>query len=214
MQKYLIKHKCREILTEHTRNALKMLPAEKIETALDLGCGTGVCSLTGLEMTDAKLISADIDREALDFFYQIVTQKELGSRVSLIDKSIFEINLEKNTFDLIIAEGIFHLTGFEKSVKYFTGFLKKDGYMLIHDEIKDMEIKMKIFRENGLELISLRNIGINEWKKYINCLKSEIDFLEKSKINNVDTTLEKSEINWFQKDPSSFQSVYYVLKKS
>ena len=113
-------------------------------------------------------------------------------------------------FDLIIAEGILNVIGFEKGLELIIKLLKNDGYAMIHDELRDDEEKRIVFERNDLK--ELATFELDEtiwWNDYYACLEESI----KSMDDSISYQNEIHEINEYKNSPEKFRSFFYVLEK-
>ncbi len=101
------------------------------------------------------------------------------------------------------------MIGFEKGLPILIKNIKNDGYLIIHDELKNDSEKRIIFKKNNLK--TLGSFSLNEdvwWNEYYDCLEKRI-----RKINN-NRLFEKeiNEINAYKNNSQNFKSIYYVLQ--
>lgn len=213
-----IKDDCRANLNKYTRKAFDSIPKIENPNILDLGCGTGVPTIEIANWTNGNMVAIDSDKNSIDWFKEKIKILNLENKISIIHDSFFNLDYPKNYFDIIIAEGLFNIIGFEKGISSFSIFLKPKGYFLIHDEIKNREKKLKIFEKYHYKLVY--SFILDEkiwWDQYVSCLEKRIKSFEKdiendAKSNTLFQQL-KSEIKMYKQDPMSFRSIYYVLKK-
>lgn len=95
-------------------------------------------------------------------------------------------------FDIIIAEGFFNVVGFNEAFIFLSGFLKNDGYLLIHDEYPNRDEKISFFSREGYELVD--SIYLDEniwWENYCQCLNEALrvyeDDIKEHEMNNINT---------------------------
>ncbi|MGC9367435.1 MAG: methyltransferase domain-containing protein [bacterium] len=212
MNKNLITDRYREKLVKYTLKALNKIPKIDHPIILDIGCGTGVPSIALLgEIDDAFVVAVDQDEESLSWFRQKIDKLGFTERLKLIQASFFQTEKYRQKFDLILAEGILHIVGFQSGFLILKEMLENNGYMIIHDEKKDIQKKKNIFKLNNFKIIDCFELDRNIWwNDYFKCLKMLIGDLDEKK-------LFKEEMNYireFEKNPEQFESVYFVLKKS
>lgn len=218
MNIYEIRDECRANLNKYTREAFEAIPTIKHPHILDLGCGTGVPTLEMAGLTDGKIVAVDANQESLDVFRKKIDILNLNNRISIIQNSVFNVALPEIHYDIILAEGILHIIGFEKGLRTFTRLLKSNGHFMIHDEASNKKRKLKVIAKYGYELVKFFILDEKIWwNEYYGFMEKKIMDLEKtytdtSKSETLFKPL-KHEIAIFRKDPKSCRSIYYVLKK-
>lgn len=206
-----IKSQCRKGLLPYLEHALSFIPNDGHYRVLDIGCGTGVPTLFLAENIKCSITAIDTDMPALDFFRDTVKEKNLHKKISIRNVSLFDFDDEKNSFDIILAEGFLNVVGFENGFKRAMEFLKPGGYFIIHDEFKDHEGKIGfISRQNCTLFDSLYLDETIWWNHYYSSLNTQI----KSIVNPELLSCFKgdiSEIEYFETNPDVFRSIYYVI---
>jgi cyclopropane fatty-acyl-phospholipid synthase-like methyltransferase len=218
MNRYEIKDRCREGLLQYSRRAIESLTLPDKPEILDLGCGTGVVALEIAEMTNGNVTAVDNDIDALEWFESKVNEMNLNERISIIRGSVFNVKIPDNGFDIIIAEGLLNVIGFETGVRSFSTWLKKGGYFIIHDELKRRENKLRIINKYKYRLINSFVLDERVWWKHYCSILEDILNSERVAIKNEKNfeqtfSVELSELALFRKKPAQFRSIYYVLKK-
>jgi ubiquinone/menaquinone biosynthesis C-methylase UbiE len=213
-----IRDDCRANLNKYTREAFLAIPAIEHPRILDLGCGTGVPTIEMAGLTDGKIVAVDVNQESLDVFRNKIDILNLKDRISIVQNSVINTHLFENHYDIILAEGILHIIGFEKGLRIFTRLLKSNGYFMIHDEYRYEKRKLKVIAKYGYELVKFFILDEKIWwDEYFGFMEKKIMDLERT---YADTSGSeelfrplKNEIAIFRKDPKSCRSIYYVLKK-
>jgi SAM-dependent methyltransferase len=193
--------------------ALESLPEYGLPDILDMGCGSGVPTLALARYFEGQVCAVDRDIEALECLRSKIAGTDIEEKVEIRNNSILEIDFGERRFNIIIAEGLLHIIGFEKGLKLAIKLLKQGGYLIIHDEVPGKKEKLKIFGESGLELVNSFEISREAWwEEYFKCMEKEIAGYDGAdKITLFDQDLR--EIEMVRKDPSQLGSVYYVLQK-
>ena len=218
MNIFEIKDNCRANFNKYTRKAFESIPKIENPNILDLGCGTGVPTLEIANLTNGNILAIDSDKECLDWLKQKIKILNYDERISVIHGSVFTVNIPENNYDIILAEGLFNIIGFEKGLLNFSKFLKANGYFMIHDEFQNREKKLHIIEEYQFKLVESFILDENIWwNEYYSCLEKKIMDFEKEIANDINSNKvfkrEKSEIDMYKKNPLKFRSIYYVLKK-
>lgn len=225
---------------KYTRKAFRMLPRIENAHILDIGCGPGGPTMELARLSDGPVIGLDIHQPFLDKLQQKIEKAGISDRIQAMKGSMFEMNFEEESFDIIWSEGSIYIIGFEKGLKEWRRLLKPRGFLVAHemtwlepdppreieDYWKEVYPGIKTIQED-LELISrcgYRVIGhfpLPEdawWEEYYTPLEERIQKLrEKYKDNpKALATLneEQREINLYRKYSRWYGSVFYVMQKS
>ena len=126
----------RERLIKYTRRAYQMLPKIENPHILDIGCGSGVPTIELAKLSDGEIIGIDINQSLLNKLKRRIEEEGLSNRVKTVKCSLFEIDFPDESFDIIWAEGVIRIIGFEKSLKEWKRLLNHKGFLVIHDEIE------------------------------------------------------------------------------
>lgn len=210
----IIKDECRSLMVKHLIKALSYLPRLKETTMLDMGCGTGVPAMVVAEAFSGRLYALDQDETALDVLRQKILKQKTKAEIITVSASVFETTFQAESFDLILAEGLLNVTGFEKGFGNADHLLKKGGFFVIHDEYKDHEFKLGYFSKHHFTL--LHHFTLDEmvwWEDYCKCLDEKIKALSTSDNEDMLAGL-RAELDMYFKHPELFRSVYYILQKN
>ena len=144
---------------ETTLRALSFIDnPDKISKVLDIGCGTGGQTMVIAQKIGGKVIGLDLYSGFIKAFDQTAKKLKLGDRVSGVVGSMYELSFEVQEFDLIWSEGAVY-EGFEKLLRHWHDFLKKDGYIAVSyaswftDE-RPAEVE-KFWGDAGCELLTI-----------------------------------------------------------
>lgn len=209
MNAYEIKDECRKNLNKYTINAFSIIPKIEKPKLLDAGCGTGVPALALIEYFDGVIYAVDTDKLSLNWFKEKVSSLNLNDRINIINDSILNTSLFNFKFDIILAEGLLNVIGFEKGLQILINNLKNGGYLIIHDELKNDSKKRLYFKNSNLKLLNSFELMEDVWlNKYFSCLEKKIKIIEDKRL------LEKelSEINENKKHSNNLKSIYYILQ--
>ncbi|MBU1077916.1 MAG: class I SAM-dependent methyltransferase [Spirochaetes bacterium] len=209
MNLYEIKDECRKNLNKYTIQAFSFIPKIEYPTILDIGCGTGVPSLSLIEICNGTIYAVDSDQLCLNWFKEKVTALNLNDRIKIFNESIFNPALFHFRFDIILAEGLLNVIGFKKGLPILINYLKHDGYLIIHDELKNDSEKRIIFEKSNLKLLNSFEIDKDVWlNEYFNCLEMKIKNI------NDDNQFENEikEIYEHKSDSNNLYSIYYILQ--
>lgn len=208
-----IKDRCRKGLLKYLEKAVSIIPKIEHLEILDMGCGTGVPTLFLLEKFNGNITAIDFDAKSLNRLEEKVKELNLCKSVSILNSSFFEMNVENNSFDLIIAEGFLNVVGFEKGFLKMLKLLKRNGFFIIHDEFKNQHSKTECIERNNCRIVD--SFRLNEqvwWDDYYQCLEKEIKSNRDKAVSKLFES-DLQEINLFKKDPSRFNSIYLIIRK-
>ncbi len=211
---YEIKDKCRKGFLKYLEKAISIIPIIKNPQILDAGCGSGVPTLLIAEKYDGKITAIDPDKKSIAILRDKIKDFNLSNKVKLINSSLFDINDNSNQFDLIIAEGLLNVVGFNKGFLRIIELLKRKGFIIIHDELRYHNAKIEFIEKNDCKILD--SFVLDEqiwWNDYYNCLEKEI----LSSSNKKFLKLFKSDLNEiesYKKDSSQYHSIYYVIERN
>ena len=210
---YQIKDKCRAGLLKYMAEALSLLPKNSNPEVLDIGCGTGVPTIWFTENYGGIVTAIDAEKSALDWLNEKVIDKKLENKITTINISFFDLKAELFYFDIILAEGFLNIIGFEPGFVRLVEMLKRGGYFVIHDEYKDHEKKCDFIRKNHCDLVGTvfldKSVWWNDYYKQLEEGIESLDVIQKKDLFKA----ELNEIELYKKDPSSFRSIYYVVRR-
>lgn len=126
------------------------------------------------------------------------------------------IPFEDNYFDIVWAEGSIAFIGFKKGLKDWKRLIKPDGYLVVHDELGDLNHKLQQIKDAGYYLLD--HFILNEnvwWDEYFAQLKEELgDHYEDGALTLEGEALEVfKEIEMYHKEPEKNRSVYFIMQK-
>ncbi len=206
---YEIRDRCRRNLNKYTVEAFSLIPPIDKPLILDMGCGTGVPALALTKISNGRIYAVDSDDSCLLWLEEKVKALNCADRIKVIHASAFDENLFDEKFDIILAEGLLNVIGFETGLPVLIKHLKDIGYLIIHDEFKSAREKRALFKKYNLEMLSSFVLDENVWRDaYYRCLEKLI-----SKGDDGLFEKERYEIMEFKKNPEILRSRYYVLKK-
>lgn len=210
---YQIKDQCRKGLLNYLEKVISVIPKTRNYRMLDIGCGTGVPTLVLSEQFNCSITAIDTDNTALTFFQNKVNASKNQNRIDIQNVNFFDFRAQKNSFDIILAEGFLNVVGFEAGFTKVIEFLKPGGYFIIHDEVKDHEKKMSFIAQQNCTLNE--SLYLDEsiwWNNYYSPLDIHIKKVSNSELLACFKS-DISEIEYYKTVPEVFRSVYYVVTK-
>lgn len=208
----------RSNLLEYTRRAFRMLSEMEAPSILDIGCGEGIPTMELARMSDGQILGLDIDQIQLDKLEQTISKANLSNRVHTLNCSMSEMRFQDESFDIIWAEGSISSIGFKNGLQEFRRFLKPDRFLVVHDELKGLSEKLEQITDCKYKLLGYFILSKNIWwTKYFLPLKKQLDDIRK-KYTSESEQFQKFnkyqlELDEFEKNPESCQSVFFVMQK-
>jgi len=218
MDIYAIRDECRANFNTTLRKALSFLPKMDGAHLLDAGCGTGVSTCEIARITDWHITAMDIDNNSLDMLRCKIARLGLTERIAVDCSGLEDAGLAKHCFDIILAEGLFNIIGFERGLVQCDAYLKGGGCMIIHDEMQGRKDKLRLFTQSGYCVLGEITLDEAAWgEKYCACLKAGISSVDermmKREHERALLAQIKSELAMFEASPMVFRSIFYVVQK-
>jgi len=172
----------RETFNKYTRKAFQMIPEMNEPRILDIGCGSGVPTLELAILSDGVVIGIDIDQPLLDKLKDKIKRRGFLNRVKSVNCSLFDICFPNKSFDILWVEGVITIIGFEKGLKEWKRLLTPNGFLVVHDDIKNMEHHLELIAKHYYKLIYHFLLPKDAWwKEYYEPLEYRImEFLHNS----------------------------------
>ena len=203
-----IRDSLRANLLEFTREAFKMLPQMDNPSILDIGCGSGLQSIELAKMCNGHITAIDIDVPALMLLQRRIKEQELSHRFSIKQVSIQDLHLLRETFNIIWAEGSIYAVGFEKGIRDWKQILKKDGFLVVHDENDRVDAKLQIIKKYGYKILGQIEVPHEEWEERY--YKPLLSTLSTKKLPESDFRDLRKEIDTFKR--TKMGSIFFVLQ--
>ncbi len=204
---YKIRDLCRRNMVKYTLKAFSIIPNIDDSVILDMGCGTGESVLALLEVCHCRVVAVDSDMECVSILNEKVKESLFGDRIKVIHGSIFDQDLFCDRFDIVLAEGLLNIIGFEKGLSLLLKYMKRSGYLIIHDQLENDAEKRVLFKKYTLEIIGTLELNENIWwNEYYGCLERSISTSEGvSHINEINEIIE------YKNNPAKCKSIIYIL---
>ncbi len=132
-----------KVVEEAKQSLLRYLPEEVYRGSrfLDIGCGSGLFSLSAYLLGCKEVVSFDIDKESIKALeilvnkfkdkYQFDFNRWSWFQGNILDDALVK-ELEKTKFDIVYSWGVLHHTGnMYKAIENAAKLVKKDGYFII-----------------------------------------------------------------------------------
>lgn len=208
----------RSNLSEYTRKAFNMLPELDEPCILDIGCGSGVPTIELARLSDGEIIGLDNDQRLLDQLARKLAEEGITDRVKIVKCSMFDMDFADASFDVIWSEGSIWVIGFRRGLKKWRRLLKPNGFLVVHDEIKNINKKLKQVSHCGYNQLAYFTLTRDIWwNKYYAPLEKRIQELRRIHVDDseilVSLDKDQREIDMFKKKPRMYESAFIIMQK-
>jgi ubiquinone/menaquinone biosynthesis C-methylase UbiE len=209
----------RERLVPYTRRAFEKLPRLDHPSILDIGCGSGVPTMELARLSNGQVVALDISQSSLDELESKIESAGLSNRIKTVKGTLFEIDFPDEAFDILWSEGSIHFIGFDRGLREWRRLLKPGGFLIVHDEIRNLALKLSQILRRGYLLLGHFTISEEIWRSaYFEPLEQRIQQLRGEHRDDPDIldwlAKEQREVDMFKKDPIRFASVFMVMQKT
>lgn len=119
---------------EITKKALSFIDnLSETSVIADIGCGTGGQTMVMAQSVPGTITGVDLFPLFIDLFSSNAKKLNIQDRVNGIVASMDKLPFRKEELDLIWSEGAIYNIGFERGLKEWRQFLKKDGYIAVSE---------------------------------------------------------------------------------
>jgi ubiquinone/menaquinone biosynthesis C-methylase UbiE len=212
------KDSLRENLLQYTRQAFQVLQNMSKPRILDIGCGSGVPTLELAKLSGGEVIGIDINQVQLERLNIKIVQRGLQHRVRTFNRSMLSLDFPDNFFDIIWAEGSIAVIGFKKGLREWGRILKTGGYLVVHDDMGNLEKKTRLIPQYGYTLIHHFTLSNDVWSRYYYApLEKKVNEIREQYVSSkgIEELLcgDQREIDGFGKDPERYRSVFFIMRK-
>ena len=226
---------------ECTRKAysyLQELPPKP--SILDIGCGPGAQTIELAKRTDGQIVALDNHVPFIEQLNHQAKSEGVENKIKIIEGSMFDMPFDEETFDVVWSEGAIFIIGFEKGLREWRKFLKKDGYIVVSElswlrseppkqlsqywevtfpEMKSIEADIDIIKSLGYEFIGQFVVPESDWwEEYYTPIEKRIADLREKYKNDIDAIkmLDETqlEIYMYQNYSDYYGNVFYVMQNS
>ena len=202
---------------KYTREAFKALTKLDTPRVLELGCGFGSVSIELTKLTNGTIIGIDIDQTLLDQFDKRIKERNLKDRIMTKKMDLLKNDFPDNYFDLIWEEGVVQIIGFKQSFKACHRILKRGGYFVLGQSIKNLHSNLSLIEKYGFELKKkLEWPKSCWWNDFYKSIEKTIQEIREGKGDpNVfeNISIVESELRMVKANPSDFDCAHYILQK-
>jgi ubiquinone/menaquinone biosynthesis C-methylase UbiE len=224
---------------KYIEKAYKLLPRLHNPSILDIGCGSGKPTIKLARLSKGSVIGIDIDEQDIDQFRTTIRRLHLSPRVKALNMSMYDIDFNEESFDIVWSEGSIYAIGFERGLKEWKRLIKPNGFLVIHemvwtqdnppDEIKrywksmypgitTVDNNIRIIKKENYELLHSFLLPDNVWyEEYYIPLEKRLSILRKKYLGNQRALQmikdKQEEINMYRKYSAVYGSVYFIMQK-
>jgi ubiquinone/menaquinone biosynthesis C-methylase UbiE len=208
----------RKEFLRYTHRAFKALPSIDRPRILDIGCGSGIPSIELARLSDGEIIGIDSNAALINTFNEKIKDAGLSDRVKAMVCSIQDMDFPDAYFDVLWAEGVVHIIGFAESLTSWRRFIKSKGFLVVHDDVGDIDNKRARISQCGYKMIQSFCISGDEWwQKYYHPLEIRINKLRRkySADQAIQAQLDREQqwVKAFLTNPDYYGSIFYIIQK-
>ncbi|MCG7491044.1 MerR family transcriptional regulator [Vibrio sp. Of14-4] len=222
--------------TQDSLKALNLISPESISQVLEIGFGKGLSTILLAENSRAHITAVDNEPMAIEHLHQRVQSLKLEERISPVCASMTELPFKEKSFDAIWAESCVYIMGMENALKQWKPLLKDQGMLMVSDlvwltdtpdedamkfwladypDISSIPERLKLFKQQGYEVIEHFSLDIEAWKNYWLPLQQRIEGLKPSMPNSQAIADIEKEISIYEQSAAKdFTYQFFVLRKN
>ena len=224
--------------TQKAFSLMKDLPVRPL--ILDIGSGPGKQTMDLIEMTEGSIIAIDNHKPFVDRLNQKASEAGLKNRIQAFYGDMNHPVFKEESFDVIWSEGAIYIMGFEKGLKVWKPFLKKEGYIAVtectwlkpdpprelkrffdegYPDMLDIESNVKVIKRSGYDIVDHFTLPEHAWwNDYYHPLEDRIDGLKEKYRDNEEALQilenEGVEIDLYRKYSDTYGYVFYIMRSS
>lgn len=215
----MLRDRIRRRLLKYTRKAFRMIPEVERPLILDIGCGSGISTQELARLSRGKVTGIDIDQSALDRFTRRIKKAGLIDQIQVMNCSMFDMDFQDESFDIVWAEGSIYAIGFERGLRKWKQLLKLGGCLVVHDEQGNIKEKLALISACGYQLLGYFTLSNETWwteyfaplEKLVNDTGAKFPY-ERSVLEEIQQA--QAELDMYRKYPERNNSVCFVMKKN
>jgi SAM-dependent methyltransferase len=207
---------------------------------LDVGCGSGMQTVQLAKLITGTVTAIDTHEPYLEELKTKSEREGVSGKITVMNKSMFEMDFPDRSFDIIWSEGSIYIYGFSAALHDWKRLLKPGGYLVcshISWLLSDLPGEVKLYWEKeypeitGIEvnIQSIKKAGYKPvdhfilpseswWGNYYTPLERRASGMREKYPDNAAALAEieatELEINIFRKYSDFYGYVFYIMKNS
>jgi ubiquinone/menaquinone biosynthesis C-methylase UbiE len=204
---------------------------------LDVGCGPGMQTIQLAKLIEGKIIALDNHQPFLDQLKMSAEKEGVAEKIETVNKSMFSMDFEDTSFDVIWSEGAIYIYGFEKALVDWKRLLRKDGYFVgseftsilpdppkeasdflkeVYPDIKTITQNLETIRKAGYSLIKYLHLPKSGWEDYFIPIEARTSDLKKKYQGNKEALdvidAELREMHLLRKYYEYHDYIFYIMQ--
>ena len=223
---------------ESTKRAFELVNAPSPAKILDVGCGPGKQTFDLLSLTHAHITALDFYPVFVDNVQRKIDAVGVKNRVRVEQGDMNDMPFDRESFDLIWAEGAIYIMGFKNGLEKWKAFLKPGGYIAVSEitwlkdnppkeletwwrdqyPVQSTDANLDVIKNAGYKTVGHFILPAHDWwDDYYSHIEKRLPaFLEKFKddpeaLQVVD--MEKVEMEMHRHYSDYYGYVFYVMQK-
>lgn len=206
---------------------------------LDVGCGPGPQTIDLARATGGQIVAVDIRQRFLDELSARADAAGVRAQITPVNGSMFEMDFDEESFDLIWSEGAIYITGFAAGLSTWRRFLKPGGWIAVSEiswlvpepptdalafwdrnypGMRSIERNCAIVRETGYAELDGFVLPVHDWwDNYYGPCEARIAELRIKYANDPATLAlfdeHQREYDLFRANSDAYGYVFYVMRK-
>lgn len=209
---------------------------------LDIGCGVGAQTFAIAEHSEAVIAAVDNYRPYLQSLEKQAWKKGLAQRITPVLGSMFELDLtfSPHTFDVIWAEGVAYIMGFDQALISWAPLLKMHGVIALteiswltdkpsslarsfweqaYPRIRHIQKNIDLAKMLGYRYLEHFILPATDWiEGYYQPLSARVRVLQEKYQDNPEALLVlqaiEEEIDFYHEFGQEYGYVFYILQKT
>ncbi|MFC5080860.1 HTH-type transcriptional regulator ZntR [Vibrio thalassae] len=217
-----------------TAKALSLVPIMP-RNILEIGCGKGLATQVLADNSDAQITAIDTEPSALESLSERFAEQGRQNRLNTVIASMTNLPFEKESFDLIWAEGSAYIMGMEKALTNWRPLLEQNGYLMVSDmvwktespsevseqfwsqeypDIQQVKTRLAQMQKAGYQVIDNFALSQSGWMNYYGPLAKRVDMLASEMAHTSAWKDINNEVNICTQYGHEFGYHLFILKKS
>jgi SAM-dependent methyltransferase len=226
-----------------TRKAFELMTGLPHEPQiLDIGCGKGIQTLELTRISGGHLTGLDNHQPFLDELSLKASDLGLRDKIETRLGSMFSLDFEPESFDVLWSEGAIYIMGFEAGLKDWCRFLKPGGYIAVSElswfktepkppneleafwqreypGIKSIDENLMIIEKSGYRVIGHFNLPDEVWwESLYDPMLNRLQEMERKYQNDPKNLeiikIQYQEVDFYRKYSDWYGYTFYVMQKN